>query len=176
MKKYLAILVSLAFVFTSCEKSFEVTNSSSLSGSQAAAMVEEDPGFLTSYVNGFYAWMVAYGGSHDNFGHLGCLYNLDMMGLDIAICGTWNWGTFDINHDFGQYDYRRPYQFWNFYYTLIKKCNEVIDFFGAEDPINPDSARLSRTVLCPPRNELLLPHPDFPGSGGRYHSKRKIQV
>ena len=137
MKKYLAILVSLAFVFTSCEKSFEVTNSSSLSGSQAAAMVEEDPGFLTSYVNGFYAWMVAYGGSHDNFGHLGCLYNLDMMGLDIAICGTWNWGTFDINHDFGQYDYRRPYQFWNFYYTLIKKCNEVIDFFGAEEPTNP---------------------------------------
>ena len=140
MKKYLAILVSLAFVFSSCEKAFEVKSSSTLSGSQAAAIVEEDPGFLTSYVNGFYAWMVAYntgGGSHGDFGHLGCLYNLDMMGLDIAICGSWNWGTYDINHDYGAYNYRRPYQYWNFYYTLIKKCNEVIDFFGAEDPTNP---------------------------------------
>lgn len=140
MKKYFAILVSLALVLSSCEKAFEVSNSGSLSGSQAVAIVEEDPSFLTSYVNGFYAWMVAYntgGGSHGDFGHLGCLYNLDMMGLDIAICGSWNWGTYDINHDYGAYNYRRPYQYWNFYYTLVKKCNEVIDFFGEEDPTNP---------------------------------------
>ena len=140
MKKYFAILVSLALVLSSCEKAFEVSNSGSLSGSQAVAIVEEDPSFLTSYVNGFYAWMVAYntgGGSHGDFGHLGCLYNLDMMGLDIAICGSWNWGTYDINHDYGAYNYIRPYQYWNFYYTLVKKCNEVIDFFGEEDPTNP---------------------------------------
>ncbi|MDD5951742.1 MAG: RagB/SusD family nutrient uptake outer membrane protein [Bacteroidales bacterium] len=140
MKKYFAILASLVLVLSSCEKAFEVSDSERLSGSQAAAIVEESPEFLTSYVNGFYSWMVQFntgGGSHGDFGHLGCLYNLDMMGLDIAICGTWNWGTFDINHDYGQYDYRRPYQYWNFYYTLIKKCNEVIDFFSEEDPTNP---------------------------------------
>lgn len=139
MKKIIAILASAVVMFSSCEKAFEVSNSSSLSGSQAAGIVEQDPSFLSSYVNGFYSWMVAYntgGGSHGDFGHLGCLYNLDMMGLDIAINGTWNWGTYDINHDYGQYDWTRPYQFWNFYYTLIKKCNEVINFFGEEDPTN----------------------------------------
>lgn len=136
MKKQYIFLLSLALVFASCEKNFEVTDSSRLSGSQAAELAEQDPGFLTSYVNGFYSWMVEYGGYHDSFGHTSCLYNLDMMGLDIAVNGTVNWGTLDINHDFGQYDYRRPYLYWNTYYTLIKKCNEVIDFFGEEDPNN----------------------------------------
>lgn len=139
MKKIIAIFAAAVMMLSSCEKAFEVQNSGSLSGSQAAGIMEQDPTFLTSYVNGFYSWMVAFntgGGSHGDFGHLGCLYNLDMMGLDIAISGTWNWGKYDINHDYGQYDWTRPYQFWNFYYTLIKKCNEVIDFF-VEDPTDP---------------------------------------
>lgn len=136
MKKQYLFLLSLALVFSSCEKNFEVTDSGSLSGSQTTEMAEQDPGFLTSYVNGLYSWMVAYGGNHDCFGHASCLYNLDMMGLDIAINGTLNFGAFDINHDYGQYDWGRPYLFWNTYYTLIKKCNEVIDFFGEEDPEN----------------------------------------
>lgn len=139
MKKYIAILASAALVLCSCEKSFEVEDSSRISGTETAALVEQDPSFLESYVNGFYAWMVQYnsgGGSHGDFGFLGVVYNTDMMGLDIATCGTWNWGTYDINHDYGQYNYRRPYQLWNFFYTLIKKCNEVIDFFGTEDPTN----------------------------------------
>lgn len=136
MKKQYISLLALAFVLFSCEKNFEVTSSASLSGSQAAELVEQDPEFLTSYVNGFYSWMVEYGGNHDQFGHMSCLYNLDMMGLDIAVCGSLNFGLYDINHDYGQYDWSRPYLLWNTYYTLIKKCNEVIDFFGEEDPEN----------------------------------------
>lgn len=136
MKKYLAILASAAMVLASCDKDFDVQDTSRLSGTEAADLVEQDPEFLSSYVNGFYASMVQYGGSHDNFGFLSIGYNTDMMGLDIAINGTWNWGTYDINHDFGAYDYRRPYQFWNFFYSLIKQNNEVIDFFGSEDPTN----------------------------------------
>lgn len=143
MKKYLAILASAAVVLASCSKDFDVQDSSRLSGSEAADMVEQDPAFLSSYVNGFYAWMVQYNtmgaskGGHDDFGFLSIVYNTDMMGQDIAICGSWNWGSHDINHDFGQYDYRRPYQIWNFFYSLIKKSNEVIDFFGSDDPTNP---------------------------------------
>ncbi len=142
MKKYIAILASAALVFSSCEKSFEVEDSSRLSGSEAATMVEQDPSFLLSYVNGFYSWMVQYrtsgssSAAHDDFGFLCVGYNTDMMGQDIAINGTWNWGTYDINHDYGAYNYNRTYIFWNFFYTLIKKCNEVIDFFGTDDPVN----------------------------------------
>jgi hypothetical protein len=137
MKKYIAIFAVSLLALVSCEKQFEVKDSSRLSGTEAIAIAEEDPGFLSSYVNGFYSWMVQFntgGGSHQDFGHLGCVYTLDMYGLDIAICGTWNWGTYDINHDYGAYNWTRPYQLWNFYYTLLKKCNEVIDFFGEEDP------------------------------------------
>ncbi len=139
MKKYILILTSTALLLTACEKSFDVKNTNRMTGSEAIAKVEDEPEFLASYINGCYAWSVAYnggGGSHGDFGHLGILYNVDMMGLDIAIKGAWNWGTYDINHDYGAYNYRRPYQLWNFYYTLIKKSNEIIDLFGAEDPTN----------------------------------------
>ena len=139
MKKIIAILASAALILCSCEKSFEIESTSTLSGTDAAQLVEQDPSFLESYVNGFYAWMVEYnggGGSHGDFGYLAIGYNTDMMCQDVAINGTWNWGTYDINHDYGQYNYTRPYQLWNFFYTLIKKCNEVIDFFGEEDPTN----------------------------------------
>ena len=142
MKKYIALLASAVIVLASCEKDFDIQDSSRLSGTQAASLVEQDPAFLASYVNGFYAWMVQFNtqGStrsvHDDFGFLGVVYNTDMMGLDIAINGSWNWGTYDINHDYGAYNYMRPYQFWNFFYSLIKKNNEVIDFFGSEDPTN----------------------------------------
>lgn len=137
MKKYIAIFAASLLALVSCEKQFEIQDSSRLTGTEAIAIVEQDPSFLSSYVNGFYAWMIEFnggGGSHQDFGHLAVVFTTDLMCQDIAICGTWNWGTYDINHDYGLYTYRRPYQFWNFYYTLIKKCNEVIDFFGEEDP------------------------------------------
>ena len=142
MKKYLAILASAALVLASCDKDFDVQDTTRLSGSEAADLVEQDPEFLASYVNGFYAWMVQYNtmgstrASHDDYGFLSIVCNTDMMGLDIAINGSWNWGTYDINHDYGAYNYGRPYQLWNFFYSFIKKTNEVIDFFGSEDPTN----------------------------------------
>ena len=137
MKKYISILASTALLFTACEKSFDVESTSRLTGTDAIAKVEEDPEFLSSYINGCFAWSVEYdtgGGSHGDFGFLGTVYNTDMMGLDIAVKGTWNWGRYDINHDFGAYNDTRPYQLWNFYYTQIKKANEIIDMFGEADP------------------------------------------
>ncbi len=141
MKKFIVILAAAALFFSSCEKQFEVQDTSRLSGSSAAALVEQDPSFLSSYINGFYAWGVQFNqagnGQHDDYGHLGLCSILDLMGLDVVIDGSWNWGTYDINHDYGAYTWVRPYMYWNNYYTLIKKCNEVIDFFGEEDPENP---------------------------------------
>lgn len=142
MKKYISILASTALLLTACEKSFDTKDTERLTGTEAMEKIEEDPEFLTSYINGCYAWGVQFntgGGSHGDFGFLGTVYNTDMMGQDIAINGTWNFGTYDINHDYGQYNWVRTYQFWNFYYTLIKKSNEIIDMFGAEDPTNANS-------------------------------------
>ncbi len=136
MKKLTVILAAVALIFSSCEKQFEVQNTSSLTGAQAAELVEQDPSFLSSYVNGFYAYLVSYGGSHDQFGHISVGYGTDIMGLDIALNGTLNFGIFDVNHDFGAYNYRRPSYMWTVYFTAIKKANEVIDMFGEDDPEN----------------------------------------
>lgn len=138
MKKFIIILAALVLAATSCEKQFEeVRNTSTLTGSQATEISEQDPSFLASYINGFYAHMVAYGGRHDDYGYLALGVNSDMMGEDIAINGPWNFGTYDINHDYGEAPYVRCAAYWNFAYTLIKKANEVIEFFGEEDPTNP---------------------------------------
>lgn len=141
MKKYIAILSAVLFAFSvsSCsDEAFDVQSTSSLTGSDAAKIVEENPEFLASYVNGFYAWLVQFNqagnSAHDDYGHLAIGVITDLMGQDIAINGSWNWGTYDINHDYGLWTWTRPYQLWNCYFTLIKNANEVIDFFGEEDP------------------------------------------
>ena len=138
MKKYILTLVSTALLFTACEKSFDVKDTSNMTGTDASTKVEDDPEFLTSYINGCFAWSVQYATSgqarHDDFGLLGILHNLDLMGLDIAIKGSWNWGRYDINHDYGAFNYVRTFQQWNYFYTSIKKTNEIIDLFGEKDP------------------------------------------
>lgn len=144
MKKYIAIFSAaiLALSLYSCsDEAFDVQSTSTLSGSAAAKIVEQNPDFLSAYVNGFYAWLVQYNqagnSGHDDYGHLAIGAITDLMGQDIAINGSWNWGKYDINHDYGRWDWSRPYQLWNCYFTLIKNANEVIDFFGEEDPVNP---------------------------------------
>lgn len=132
MKKYILMLVSVAFLLPACEKFFNVENTGEISKGDALDRAKDDPEFVKSYMNGCYVWFASgrYQKTHDNFGFLGIVYSTDMMGLDIAVNGTWNWGYFDINHDSGAYNYARPAQLWTFNYTLIKKANEVVDLFG----------------------------------------------
>ena len=70
MKKIFILLATLSIALVSCEKSFDVKYTSQLTGSNAAAMVEADPTFLDSYVQGLYGTMCAFGAggstSHDD--------------------------------------------------------------------------------------------------------------
>lgn len=140
MKKYLLLIIAAAAVFCGCTKEFEVTDSNYLTGKDAIKMVEADPSFLSSYVNGMYAYMVQYNtqnnaeGPHDDYGYLSSIHMCDLMCQDVAICGSLNWGTYDIPHGYGSEMYSHTFQHWNFFYTLIAKANEIIDFFGTEDP------------------------------------------
>lgn len=138
MKKILFIIAAAMITLVSCEKSFDVTNTGNPSGEDMAAKITEDPGFMGSYVTGFYASLVAYGGNHDMYGLLSVLLNLDHMGADIVNDGTPNWGKYDYVQDYGLAEWGRTAQFWSTFYTLIGKCNEVIDFIPAdEDPEIP---------------------------------------
>lgn len=137
MKKIFLTLSAAALALVACDKQFDVVSSGNLSGEQASQMVEADPDFLASYVNGLYSYMVAYQGDHDAYGFLSNQAMLDLMGEDIAVGGTLNWGKFDISHSYGGYEYAHTAYQWNCYYTMISKANEIIDFFGESDPQNP---------------------------------------
>lgn len=140
MKKYLIMLAAGMIAAVSCEKSFDVTYSGYLTGSNASQMVSEDPEFLNSYVQGLYSWLTTYGiayDGHDDYGMLSCTMCTDFMGQDIALAGTQNWGAFDYQFSYGGAIYIRCYQLWSEYFTLINNANLIIDFFVPdEDPTN----------------------------------------
>lgn len=140
MKKTISILLGVLFLATACEKNFEVDNSSYLTGEKAIQMVDNDPEFLSSYVSGFYSWMVAqlqtYTG-HDDYGFLSCTMIAEFMCGDIAMCGGQHYGMYDYIHEYCGYEYVRCRQLWATFYTLINNANSVIDFFEAGvDPEN----------------------------------------
>ena len=142
MKKIFILLATLSIALVSCEKSFDVKYTSQLTGSNAAAMVEADPTFLDSYVQGLYGTMCAFGAggstSHDDYGVLAVLTNTEYMGGDIVLWGTQNWGLYDYMFDYRMFNYGRPSQMWRVFYTLIANSNIIIDFFPADfEPTDP---------------------------------------
>lgn len=143
MKKNLILLAAGIIAAVSCEKSFDVKYTGQLTGSSATQMVENDPEFLNSYVQGLYTWMITYGvaySGHDDFGFLSCTMCTDFMGLDVVLDGTQSWGQFDYQFSYGGAIYIRAYQMWSEFFTLINNANAIIDFFNAgEDPTNQTS-------------------------------------
>ncbi len=141
MKKIFIILATALLALVSCEKSFDVKYTSQLTGSNAAAMVENDPTFLDSYVQGLYGAMVEFGAggssNHDDYGIMSVFTNTEYMGGDIVLSGTQNWGLYDYMFDYRAFNYSRPYQLWSTFYTLIANANIIIDFFPADqEPTN----------------------------------------
>jgi len=138
MRKIFLTIATASMLFVSCSKEFDnVEQTSRLSGSQASELVEEDPEFLSSYVSGLASWLVQFNmvgnGGHDDFGLKSIDYVTDVMGMDIVL-GAQHWGVYDYLHDYWLENYARPRQIWTCFYTLINNSNEIIDFFGEEDP------------------------------------------
>lgn len=141
MKKYIFAAIATIVLAAGCAKeNFEnVQQSSRLSGAQAAEIVEADPSFLNSYISGLYSWLVQYnqvgssGSVHDDFGLMSIFWTTDVMGQDIVFGGQ-HWGMDDYVHDYWQEEYRRARQYWTNFYTLIANANEIINFFGEDDP------------------------------------------
>ena len=84
MKKYrISFIIPMLLLAASCEKSFDVENSSYISGSQTTQLVTDDPSFLNTYIQGLYTYMVEFGNynysGHDNFGFLSCTMITDFI-------------------------------------------------------------------------------------------------
>lgn len=144
MKKIYIILAAALFALVSCEDNFDVKYTSQLTGSNAAAMVDADPSFLDSYVQGLYGAMCEFGAggssNHDDYGIMSVYTNTEYMGGDVVLWGTQNWGLYDYMFDYRAFNYSRPYQLWSTFYTLVANSNTIIDFFlPGEDPENPDA-------------------------------------
>lgn len=141
MKRKIFVLLTVLLAALACEKNFQVEDTSSLTGDKAIVLVEEDPDFLSSYVSGFYSWMVTqlqnYDG-HDDFGFLSCTMISDFMCADIAMGGGQHFGMYDYIHDYCQAEYVRSRQLWATFYTLVNNANSVIDFF--EPGVDPENA------------------------------------
>lgn len=145
--KYIFGFVLGAMVLTSCSEEFtnaEVT--AYLDGETATSLFESDPSALYNLVDGIYAWMVSWNvtgaAAHDDISFMSVLHAADMMGEDIALSAT-HWFNYDYLHDNNMFNYRRTLVNWMTFYTIITKCNEIMDMFVAF----PESVE-SRGVLA----------------------------
>ncbi|MGN0188339.1 MAG: RagB/SusD family nutrient uptake outer membrane protein [Candidatus Cryptobacteroides sp.] len=145
--KNIFLCASVLVLAVSCsDKYFDVDMTDYLTGNKAADMVDNDPEYLSSYVQGLYSQMVQFnagntgGREHDDFGMLSCLMIGDWMAGDIVLHGMSSWGVDDYRFDYRNSNYKRPYQFWSTFYTLINNSNTIIDFFKTGvDPTNVSS-------------------------------------
>ncbi|WP_044269719.1 RagB/SusD family nutrient uptake outer membrane protein [Bacteroides timonensis] len=64
---------------------------------------------------------------HEDFGLMGVYHLGDVMNDDLAfeVSGS-GWFTFDYQLDYWSEQYKRPYFYWNFFYSIIGKANDII--------------------------------------------------
>ena len=126
LTRYFLSGIAAVLMFASCSKDFldtEYTNY--LSAEEAGIAAAKNPDV---FLNGMWSFMVEYQGYHDCFGLLSTVLSTDFMTEDIAMAAS-HWFSYDYELDNRMYNYRRPTQDWNLFYTLIAKANEIIGGF-----------------------------------------------
>lgn len=130
--------------FQSCSKDFfEVEDASVVSKDQIDEIGNSSPDALIDVVeplmlglnNYTYQYNTQGSGStvHEDFGLMGIYHLGDVMNDDLAFYIRGNgWFTFDYELDYWGEQYKRPYFYWNFFYTVIAKANEIIALISPE--------------------------------------------
>lgn len=134
MKKTLYILAAVsAMVLASCSKDMLNTNPTDrVSGETVLKDTEGGYRALNGMIRFSWQWGEAVGGNyHQSVGPQG--YNLmsDLMGEDMVMAAQGNgWFWFDYNYNVkSRWNSTswRPYDCWNYYYTIISNANYIID-------------------------------------------------
>lgn len=70
---------------------------------------------------------------HNDFGLMSIYHLGDVMNEDLAfeVSGS-GWFTYDYQLDYWSAQYVRPYFYWNFFYSIIGKANEIISQVSAD--------------------------------------------
>jgi hypothetical protein len=90
---------------------------------------------MNSIISGAYNSMITYQGRHDAFGQMSTGFSGDLMTEDVAVNYVHQF-IYDYQIDNNAAAYARTSSTWNYLYSVIGKCNEVIGkvSFSTEDP------------------------------------------
>lgn len=146
MKKIKILMLSAVACCTmaSCgDDFFEVENASIVSKDQIDEIGSSSPEALINIVeplmlglnNYTYQYNTQNSGNtvHEDFGLMGIYHLGDVMNDDLAfhVRGS-GWFTYDYELDYWAEQYKRPFFYWNFFYSVIAKSNEIIALISPE--------------------------------------------
>ena len=135
----------LTLLFASCGDDYlNVDPTSTITADRLKELGDASPEafmeVLRPQVTGLYSWMIQYNSlnlatfRHSDFGHLSVMLSTDLMNDDM-LQNTENYAWFFHSYDFSQRpQYAEPDVLmpWNYYYKLIKSCNDIITLFGED--------------------------------------------
>lgn len=147
IKKYIpAAAVGVAMLLSSCSDSFlDKEPTDYVSGDQLQEVAKWNPKITMGQALGAYSTTFAMStggvGGHDDFGQKAVDIATDMMSGDMINTNTsYSWfilaGQLTCTTKTAS---RYTYQFWRYYYSLVKSANEIIDAAGGNDA-KPESA------------------------------------
>lgn len=144
MKKYLLIAAFGSLALGSCSSDLDTENKEYVSREQINALAESSPESLlvvTEGINdGANAFLRSFnsygGGAHSDFGLKAMHLGTDLMSNDVVMTAS-HW--FSEYHNYTgreQQNARGTATIWNFYYTIIRDTNGIIELVpaGTEDP------------------------------------------
>jgi starch-binding outer membrane protein, SusD/RagB family len=144
--KLLSFIMLLAVIFPACGPDYlETEPSNRISDKQLEEIAKYNPAILGSLVSGLYSSMVATGTGgttrHNDFGQKGYDIWSDLQSGDVVLMNKiygWYGNASDrtIYTDFTITDLH--YQYWRYYYRIIKSANTIINAlsneYGEEEP------------------------------------------
>lgn len=150
MKKiFIVFLAAILAMTTSCkEGTLDTAPTDAVAGSTLLETTDGGYMALNGAIRWFWQWgMTVTGNAHQCFGPQGYALMGDLMGEDMVMAGQGNgWFWFDYTYDLkdmytsGAW---RPYDCWNYYYTLICQVNYII---AAAETMQGDKADIDYII------------------------------
>ena len=144
INKILLLSASACSSLASCgDEFFDVENSDVASKDQIDAIGNSSPDALIKIVEplmlGLNNYTYQYNTQsssntvHEDFGLMGIYHLGDVMNDDLAFYTRGSgWFTYDYELDYWAEQYKRPFFYWNFFYSIIAKSNDIIAMISAE--------------------------------------------
>lgn len=140
----LFLFATACFLFTACgDDFFDTENAGVASKEEIDEIGSSSPDALIKVVeplmlglNNYTCQYNTQGSSstvHNDFGLMSIYHLGDVMNDDLAfeVAGS-GWFTFDYQLDYWGEQYVRPFFYWNFFYSIISKANDIISKISAD--------------------------------------------